>query len=298
LCGVLQILIHQLGSQIFPHSDKIMALLLHLLKSPIDVMVHDECLLTISAMADCLKGMLLKYIPEVMPCVLAALSNWEDSQICFVAVELVGDLTRAIESKIAPYCDKLMNALFLNLMNADLDKSVKPATLSTIGDIALALVAEPCDIKFSRYFSVAIKMLEQASFTVVHPDLKEEDHELWDYVQTLKVGVLEAYIGICQSLIDSGESQLMVEHLQSVVDLILSIAQDKSCDDDTIRLAVGLCGDVINLFDGDISKILPRIIYDWVNWLTKHGKSDDTRDTATYTANLLFLLKKMDVSFA
>jgi len=226
-------------------------------------------------------------MPDFFPILKAGLSNWEDYQVCFVAVGLVGDLCRAIETRIAPYCDDIMHIFLLNLSNKDLDKSVKPPTLSAIGDIALALVAGECDLKFSKYLSVVMTMLEQATFTVIDPDIKPEDYELADYVQILKVGVLEAYIGICQSLSDSGEGVLITNYIKPIVELLVNLSQDKELEDETVRLAVGLCGDLTNLYEGDISQIYPRNIYDWVNYLATNGDSEETRETASWTAQNL-----------
>jgi len=223
---------------------------------------------------------------DFFPILKSCLTNWEDYQVCLVAVGLVGDLCRSIGTKIAPYCDEIMQIFLLNLSNKDLDKSVKPPTLSAIGDIALALVAEDnnnCSLKFSKYLSFVMTMLEQATFTVIHPDIKPNDLELIDYVQLLKVGILEAFTGICESLFDAGESDLIKNHSKPILNLIINIAEDKNNEDEINRLAVGLCGDLINLYDEDRSEILPKIVFDWVNYLAKKGGSEETRETASWT---------------
>lgn len=133
-----------------------------------------------------------------------------------------------------------------------------------------------------------MNVLDQATFTVIDPDIKPDDYELADYVQTLKVGILEAYIGICQSLNDSGEGSLIYSNIKSIVDLLVNIAEDTEVQDETVRLAVGLCGDLITLYEGDIKQIIPQKIFDWVKFLVKKGESEETRETATWTAQSLF----------
>jgi len=286
LCSVLQLLIHQLEANILPHADKIMIIIFHILKSQTYAAIHDECILVISAMVNNIKENCLKYIHDLFPILKACLFNWEDYQVCLVAVGLVGDLCRSLGTQIAPYCDEIMNIFLINLSNKDLDRSVKPPTLSAIGDIALALVAEDsnnCSLKFSKYLSLVMTMLEQATFTVIHPDLKPNDLELLDYVQLLKVGILEAFTGICESLFDAGESDLIKNYSKPIVDLIVNIAQAKDNEDDINRLAVGLCGDLINLYEEERSKILPKLVFDWVNSLAKKGVSEETRETASWT---------------
>ncbi|CAF4366514.1 unnamed protein product, partial [Rotaria magnacalcarata] len=60
-------------------------------------------------------------------------------QICAAAVGVVGDLSRSLLDKLAPYCDHIMTHLLNCLGDDKLHRSVKPQILSTFGDIALAI---------------------------------------------------------------------------------------------------------------------------------------------------------------
>lgn len=72
------------------------------------------------------------------------------------------------------------------------------------------------------------------------------------------------------------------------MDLLVNIAEDTQVEDEVVRLAVGLCGDLVTLYEGDIKQIIPQKIFDWVNYLVKKGESEETRETATWTAQSLF----------
>jgi importin subunit beta-1 len=288
LFGVLQILIHKLESTIANCGDTIMTIVLQLLNSPEDNNVHEECLLTVSALANAINEQFSKYVSAFYPSLKAGLSNWEDFSVCHVAVNLVGDLCRALGTGIAQYCDEIIQLFLHNLSNPDLDKSVKPPTLSAIGDIALALVTEPCELKFSKYLPYVMPMLEQASSTVIEPDIKPDDYELIDYVQLLKVGVIEAYIGICQSLNDSEEFDVIKQYAQPIVNLLEHFTKDRKCPDDIVRLTVGLCGDFVQIYGEDIQTILPRLVYDWIDYVSKKGETEQTRETAKWTADRLY----------
>jgi importin subunit beta-1 len=53
----------------------------------------------------------LKYIDHVLPFIYEALNNHAEYQICAAAVGVVGDLSRSLLDKLAPYCDLIMTHL-------------------------------------------------------------------------------------------------------------------------------------------------------------------------------------------
>lgn len=53
----------------------------------------------------------LKYIDHVSPFLYEALNNHAEYQICAAAVGVVGDLSRSLLDKLAPYCDQIMTHL-------------------------------------------------------------------------------------------------------------------------------------------------------------------------------------------
>ena len=54
-------------------------------------------------------------------------------------VGVLGDVCRAIEARIAPFCDKIMSVLLTNLQSNDVQRNIKPQILSAFGDIAIAI---------------------------------------------------------------------------------------------------------------------------------------------------------------
>ena len=53
----------------------------------------------------------LKYTEHVLPFLYEALNNHAEYQICAAAVGVVGDLSRSLLDKLAPYCDQIMTHL-------------------------------------------------------------------------------------------------------------------------------------------------------------------------------------------
>merc|ERR1711988_356699 len=102
-----------------------------------------------------------------------------------------GDICRALEVKVLPYCDEMVHLLLRNLQNPALNRNVKPPILSCFGDIALAVGGQ-----FEKYLQVTMSMLVQASSTPV--DMANAD--LVEYLNSLREGIFEAYTGILQGL--------------------------------------------------------------------------------------------------
>ena len=63
----------------------------------------------------------------------------QEWQVCQVTIGTIGDVARAIEEQITPYCDQLMVLLLSNLANPAVHRMVKPPILMAFGDLALAI---------------------------------------------------------------------------------------------------------------------------------------------------------------
>lgn len=63
----------------------------------------------------------------------------QEWQVCSVSVGVLGDICRAIEEQILPYCDRVMILMVRNLQSNEVHRNIKPQILSAFGDIALAI---------------------------------------------------------------------------------------------------------------------------------------------------------------
>ncbi len=91
------------------------------------------------ALATQLERDFLKYMPHFHPVLIQGLSNFEEYQVCSMAVGVVTDLCRALEKGLLLYTDDIVGCLLRNLQNASINRSVKPPALACMGDIALAV---------------------------------------------------------------------------------------------------------------------------------------------------------------
>ncbi|PNX87388.1 importin subunit beta-1-like protein, partial [Trifolium pratense] len=201
LCGCLQVIIQKLGSSeptkyVFLHyADHIMGLFIRVFARR-NATAHEEAMLAIGALAYAIGPDFAKYLPEFYQFLEANLQNFEDYQVCAVTVGVVGDICRALEDKILPYCDGIMTQLLKNLSSDNLHRSVKPPLFSCIGDIALAI-----GDNFNKYLTYAMNTLQIAAEMYAHTS--GFDMEMTEYINNLRNGILEAYSGIFQGFKNS-----------------------------------------------------------------------------------------------
>ena len=205
---------------------------------------------------------------------MTGLRNFEAYQVCTVAVGLVGDISRAIEDKIQPFCDEIMSALIEALQNASLHRNVKPPVLSCFGDIAMAIGAV-----YEPYLQLSLMMLLQAAQTRA-PD---DDDELILYVNQLREGILEAYTGIIQGLKDGGRVDLLLPYVDVIMGFLEMLAQEraKDYDNEVLGKAVGLVGDIASSLS---AKIKEQIRQPYVIELLKEGNESGDK-TIIETSN-------------
>lgn len=116
LSSVIIAIIQRLEKEVAPQADRIMQLMLSLLNSVGGKSsVPDTIFAAIGALANALEADFEKYMQPFSPFLLNALNNQEEPQLCAMAIGLVSDITRALEAKVAPFCDSFMNSLLSNL---------------------------------------------------------------------------------------------------------------------------------------------------------------------------------------
>ena len=97
------------------------------------------------------------YMQAFLPMLYPALKAHEYTQLCTIAVGIIGDISRALGETSAQYSDAFMNVLLENLQSEVLSRSVKIPILSCFGDIALAIGPS-----FEPYLETTMTVLQQA----------------------------------------------------------------------------------------------------------------------------------------
>lgn len=104
------------------------------------------------------------YIQAFLPYLFTALKSHEDTQLCMVAVGIIGDISRALGDQSAQYAGAFMNVLLENLQSEVLNRNVKISILSCFGDIALAI-----GVAFEPYVDTTMGVLRQAGALQPNP---------------------------------------------------------------------------------------------------------------------------------
>ncbi|CAM8952423.1 unnamed protein product [Rhodiola kirilowii] len=253
LCGVLQVITQKLSSSdktkniVIRVADQIMMLLLKVFACRSST-VHEEAMLAIGALAYACGVQFEKYMPEFYKYLEVGLQNFEEYQVCAISVGVVGDICRALDGNILPYCDGIMTLLLKDLSSGELHRSVKPAIFSCFGDIALAIGAD-----FHKYLPYAISMLQTAS--AVCAQLDADDEELLDYGNQLRRSIFEAYSGVLQGFKNSN-SDVMAPHAPHLLQFIDVVAKDANRDEAVSKAVVAVLGDVADAVGPSIKQLL------------------------------------------
>ena len=251
LCGTLQTIVQKMSSSgaeaqdalVRQYSDQIMQTLLRVLGARAST-VHEEAMLCVGALAYACGEHFEKYVDALFPFIDVGLKNHEEYEVCNVTVGVVGDVCRALDAKVARWCDPIVQQLLADLQSTQLHRSVKPPILSCFGDIALAIGP-----LFEKYLAYVAPMLQSA--TQLSMSQPKDDEEMIDYNNALRNGIFEAYAGMLQGFKeDKSKIALLMQHAEFVLAFVEEVHKDADRDEAVTRAMVGVMGDMADTMDG------------------------------------------------
>ncbi|KAJ2742230.1 karyopherin Kap95 [Coemansia sp. BCRC 34301] len=265
MLNVLTNVTRTLGRQVSEISDRMMTTVLQLLTtSSKQAAVAEDAFLLVGALITALEGGFSRYLESFAPFLYNALQNYEEYQLCSISVGLIGDICRGMGQDAAPYCDQFMAILLHNLESDALSRDVKPGILSCFGDIALAIGGS-----FESYLEVSFRVLMSAC--TLSANTKVEDEDTVDYLNQLRAGIFEAFVGIVQGLKSDNKAQLVLSQVQGILAFMSTVFVDLSRSEDVTKNMIGLLGDLADAFpNGEIREYL-RV--DWIQALIKQGRT-------------------------
>ncbi|KAG0197142.1 karyopherin beta [Mortierella sp. GBA30] len=263
ICSVLTNIIRRVGKDVASVADRIMTVLLQLLNAATKhSTILEDAFLAIGALCTALETDFARYLETFAPFLFNALQNHEEYQLCSIAVGLIGDICRGMGPLSAPYCTEFMRTLLQNLQSPALHRSVKPAILSCFGDIALAIEGQ-----FANYLDVTMGVLAQACNIQAAPT----DYDMMDYVNQLREGIVDAYVGIVQGLKAGENAALLGPHLPHMFQFMNTTYNDSEKTESLLTSTIGLLGDLAETFPG--GEIKQYLLADWVQKCLKEGRS-------------------------
>ncbi|KAJ4970934.1 hypothetical protein NE237_004033 [Protea cynaroides] len=286
LCGVLQVIIQKLSASdntkpiILQAADQMMVLFLQVFACRSST-VHEEAMLAIGALAYGTGPEFGKYMPQFYVYLEMGLQNFEEYQVCAISVGVVGDICRALDDKVLPYCDGIMAHLLKDLSNGMLNRSVKPPIFSCFGDIALAIGDQ-----FEKYLPYAIPMMQAASELCAQMD--NYDEEMMDYGNQLRRGIFEAYSGILQGF-KSSKADLMLPHAPHLLQFIEVVCKDSQREDGVTKAAVAVMGDLADALGPKMKILVKESCSFYAEFLGECLESgdDQLKETATWTQGMI-----------
>ncbi|KAK0656491.1 armadillo-type protein [Cercophora newfieldiana] len=265
LCTVLQAIIQRLDKEIAPQGDRIMQVLLQLLSTVgAKSSVPEGAFATISALANAMEDDFVKYMEAFAPFLYNALGNQEEPSLCSMAIGLVSDITRSMGERSQPFCDNFMNYLLNNLRSTTLANQFKPAILQCFGDIAGAIGGH-----FETYLSVVAQVLQQAATVTASA---EGSYELFDYVISLREGIMDAWGGIIGAMKNSGKTQALQQFVPSIFQLLNTIATDANRSEALMRASMGVIGDLADAYPN--GELVEAFRQEWVTALIKETRTN------------------------
>ncbi|NWI88723.1 IMB1 protein, partial [Pitta sordida] len=286
LCATLQNVLrkvqHQDALQI---SDVVMASLLRMFQSTAGSGgVQEDALMAVSTLVEVLGGEFLKYMDAFKPFLGIGLKNYAEYQVCLSAVGLVGDLCRALQSNILPFCDEVMQLLLENL-GVSVSLLISNSTGGQ-GEVCPALqraLPGPRAVPGVSLLSLCGR--------------SQSDYDMVDYLNELREGCLEAYTGIIQGLKGDQENvhpdvMLVQPRVEFILSYIDHIAGDEDHTDGVVACAAGLIGDLCTAFGKDVLKLVEArpMIHELLTE-GRRSKTNKTKTLATWATKELRKLK-------
>jgi len=217
-----------------------------------------------------------------MPYLIEGVRTFSALQLCVVSVGVVVDICGAVGPNIQPYCDKIMAALFECLEAATPHRETKPVVFSCFGDVAMAIGAA-----FEPYLPKSTMLLMQAASASAN---SADDEDMVDFINRLRLSILDAYTGIIMGLADGQSLHLFAPNVTSVMQFVQFLATPNSHkDDQVLQKAVALVGDIAQQM-GQEQQIQQMINQPFVAQLVDEASSSvevPTREIAQWTSGVV-----------
>ena len=159
--ALIQTLVIALGGSVKPAADALVPLLLRVFDSRCTP-AYQEAYRALGAVSAGVGEGFVAFMPLVFPVVMEGLKLVEDAQTCCAAVYALSEITTALEGAFDPYVADAVGVLLRNVSMVEVQRSVKPPSLSVFGDVAMGVGSAA----FSPHVQSVMQILDMAAATV------------------------------------------------------------------------------------------------------------------------------------
>ena len=238
--------------------------------------VLEEGLDTLGALA-CSVGETIRHqVHRILPFLLWALSNREDSALCKAGTHCLGDFSAALSADAANLANQIVPILIANLEHSGIAADIKVMTISTLAD----LVSTALD-GFAPYLEGILRLVEQAmeASMQVNPSLSTE---MLEYLSDLRDALVEFYLALMQNLKSGNRVKVIQGSVSRLLEFALFAAQsDRMSSDHTQRNILFLLGELLEVID---SVTIPASYQSYLAQflLSFEGRSEELRQEAEW----------------
>ncbi|CAO0794425.1 unnamed protein product [Mucor circinelloides] len=290
LIGVLLSCVYRLPDKMAAYSDRIMRLFFSILflsqqecNKSMSVLLEDIYLLasamivSIGTRFECFVD---KLVPHITNLLLPAAN--QDHRLCLIGIGIISDLCCTIPTIAKPHASLFMQLLLDNLGNQDLHRDLKPVSLSCFGDVAHTLGPE-----FLPFVNVLMMTIQQAG----NLQANQNDGEMVVYVDTIRVAIIEAFVGMLQGLSQNAYTRdVFLPHVNGFMLFVNSLVKDNIRSDALNQAILGLLGDIARIYRDQVPvSMLESVLHDLMIGNLKGGIyfSNRTKEVAQWAQKII-----------
>ncbi|CAC9536309.1 importin beta-1 subunit [Leishmania donovani] len=241
LCGALSALARKLGQSFMPFLDASMQALIQVIELPTDY-VQQEALVAIGSIAYVAKEQLAPYLAKVIPHVLKYLQAFDEPDSIYGVVAAVGDLSLSCRLSLLPFESDIMNTLYVNLTNTEVDRELKCSFLSCFSDFILNVLGSE---RFKPYMAALLPLVDRLFRASCEIDIRG-DPEGEEYVMSLWETTASFYSSVTQCF-KSSDVDALAPYLANILNFALHAATNAGEFEETQMAALMVIGDMASV---------------------------------------------------
>lgn len=196
-CGALASVARKLDLQFSPYVDSTMELIIQILNVQQNFVQH-EALVALGSVAYAAKEQIGVYLPHVVPSILKGLQNFDEPDQMGNVVGAVGDLCLACGESMRPFSSDIMNVLYANLCDPNVDRDLKCSFLNCFRDVILRVLGGEGFLPYMEpVMSLMTEMFHASSAIDIEgdPDGEEYVMTLWEATGGLYASIIQSFRG-------------------------------------------------------------------------------------------------------